>query len=165
VPKIDGWGVIALPTVFILVVVILPVAFGQSQHPPRPHAPGRLAVAADTTFREGVNAKLPPHLSTLLGVSREEECPVMQNVVRTGNLVQGIDVLAKSKSDVILFVVDETANDQKLYLTSPEGMLRKMVSVKAGVGGAVRLTDKEKEAFKKEKQFWVDRLAPSGATR
>ena len=89
----------------------------------------------------------------------------MQGVVRTGNQVQGIDVLVKNKNDIVLFVVDETANDQKLYLTSPEGTLRQMVSVKAGVGEVVRITDKDKEAFKKEKQFWVDRLVPTGAPK
>ncbi len=89
----------------------------------------------------------------------------MQGAVRTGNLVQGIDVLVKNENDIVLFVVDETANDQNLYLTSPEGTLRKVVLVKAGVGDVVRITDKEKEAFKKEKQFWIDRLVPSGAAK
>jgi hypothetical protein len=37
-----------------------------------------------------------------------------------------------------------------------------VVLVKAGVGDAVRITDKEESAFKKERQFWVDRLVPSG---
>ena len=89
----------------------------------------------------------------------------MQSVVRTGNLVQGLDVSVTHKNDIVLFVVDETANDQTLYLTSPEGALRKVVSVKAGVGDAVRINAKYQEAFKKEKQFWVNRLAPSGAAK
>ena len=89
----------------------------------------------------------------------------MQSIVRAGNLVQGFDVSVANKNDIVLFVVDETANDQNLYLTSPEGALRKVVSVKAGVGDVVRITDKDKEAFKKEEQFWVDRLVPSGAAK
>ena len=80
-------------------------------------------------------------------------------------MVQGIDVLVENKNDIVLFVVDETANDQNLYLTSPEGALRKVVSVKAGVSEVVRITDGDKTAFKKEMQFWVDRLTPSGATK
>ena len=89
----------------------------------------------------------------------------MQGVARTGTLVQGLDVSANNKKDIVFFVVDETANNQDLYLTSPEGTLRKVVSVKAGVGSEVRITDKERSAFEKEKQFWVDRLAPSAAAK
>jgi len=151
--------------VLTLVAGVLTAAVGQAQQAPRSHAQGRLALAADTTFRTGVHAKLPPHLSTLLGFSREEECPVMQNVVRTGNLVQGFDVSAANKQSIVLFVVDEATNDQNLYLTSVEGTLLKVVSVKAGVGDAVRISDKDRAAFNKEKKFWLDRLAPSGAAR
>lgn len=156
---------VGLLAVLILALVIVPAAAGQAQHSPRPHALSRLARAADMTLEKGMHAKLPPHLSTLLGLSREEECPVMQGVVRTVTQVQGFDVSVANKKDIILFVVDETANDQNLYLTSPEGMLRKVVSVKAGVGAAVRITDKEKKAFEKEKQFWVDRLVPTSAAK
>ena len=89
----------------------------------------------------------------------------MQSVVRTGNVVQGFDVSVTNKNDIVLFVVDEAANDQTLYLTSPEGTLRKVVSVKAGVGEVSPITDKAKKAFEKEKQFWVDRLAPARASK
>ena len=85
----------------------------------------------------------------------------MQSVVRAGTHVQGFDVSAANKNDIVLFVVDEKANDQTLYLTSSEGTLRKVVSVKAGVGDEVRMTDEEKTAFKMERQFWVDRLVLS----
>ncbi len=84
----------------------------------------------------------------------------MQSVVRTGTIVQGFDVSAADKKKIVLFVADETSKDQSLYLTTPEGTLLKVVSVKAGVGQAVRITDQERQGFKKEKQFWVDRLVP-----
>src|SRR5437016_14490792 len=48
--------------------------------------------------------KLPPHLSTLLGLSQEQECPVRQGVVRTGKVVQGFDVSTSNKNDVVLFI-------------------------------------------------------------
>jgi hypothetical protein len=156
VAKVRFAGLVA-----VLGVAILPVAGGQTQHSPRPHSQGRFARAADITFRDGAHAKLPPHLSTLLGLSKEQECPVMQSVVRAGTHVQGFDVSAANKNDIVLFVVDEKANDQTLYLTSSEGTLRKVVSVKAGVGDEVRMTDEEKTAFKMERQFWVDRLVLS----
>jgi hypothetical protein len=40
-----------------------------------------------------------------------------------------------------------------------------VVSVKAGVGDTVRITDKEREAFKKERQFWIDRLSTAPAKK
>jgi len=89
----------------------------------------------------------------------------MQSVVRTGTVVQGFDVSVADKNDTVLFVVDETTNDQTLYLTSPAGTLRRVVSVKNGVGAVARITDKDMKAFEKEKQFWIDRLAPARAAK
>ena len=147
--------------------VISPAASGQTRPSAGSHVQKRFARAADKTFREGIHATLPPHLSTLLGISSgEKECLVMQGVVRTGKVVQGFDVSVANKNDIILFVVDETAvNDQTLYLTSAEGNLRKVVSVKAGVGEVQRITDTDKKAFEKERQFWLDRLVPVGASK
>src|SRR5437016_6879248 len=59
---------------------------------PTPQARKRMVQAVDKTLQEGPHAKLPPHLSTLLGLSQEQECPVRQGVVRTGKVVQGFDV-------------------------------------------------------------------------
>jgi len=91
---------------------------------------------------------------------REKECLVMQGVVRTGRVVQGFDVSMVNKDDVVLFVVNETRNDQTLYLTSADGRLRRVVAVEAGVGQVRRITEQDRKAFEKEKRFWLDRLAP-----
>lgn len=130
---------------------------------PSPQARKRMVRAVDKTLQEGLHAKLPPHLSTLLGLSKEEECLVMQSAVRTGTVVQGFDVSTANKNDVVLFVVDETRNDQTLYLTSKEGVLRKVVRVEEGVGQVQKIMGEDRKAFEKEKQFWLDRLAPAGA--
>jgi hypothetical protein len=165
VSKVATRRFIGLFSILIVAVGIAPAAAGQAQPPPRSHAQGSLARAADATFRDGQEATLPPHISTLLGVSKEQELPVKQHVVRTGNLVQGFDVSVTNKSDIVLFVVDETTHDQNLYLTSPAGTLRKVVSVTAGIGQVVRIADKEQKAFEKETQFWTDRLVPSAAAK
>ncbi len=157
-------GLLAVFIVAVAVVVSAATA-RQAQHAPRTHAQKRLALAADTTVQKGFHAKLPPHISTLLGLSKEEECPVMQSAVRTGKQVQGLDVSVANKNDIVIFVADETSNDQVLYLTSPEGTLRRVVSINAGVGAAARATVEDRKAFEKEKQFWVDRLVPSGAAK
>ncbi len=125
----------------------------------------RFVLAVDRTLREGVQAKLPPHISTLLGLTQEQECPVRQAIVRTGTTVKGIDVSIADKNDIVLFVVDETAKDQTLLLTSPQGSLRKLVSVKAGVGAVSRITEKDRKAFEAEKRFWADRLARTTAPK
>ncbi len=132
---------------------------GQTRHSSQPQK--RFALAVDRTFHNGVQAKLPPHISTLLALAQEQESPVRQNVERSGTTVRGIDVSAGDKNDVVLFIVDESANDQTLYLTSPQGRLRRVVSVKAGVGSVSRITDDNRKAFDGEKQFWADRLGGS----
>jgi hypothetical protein len=164
VPKISRFDFGGLLAVLFLAVT-MPAVVGQAQQAPGSHAQPRFALAAETTFRKGVHATLPPHISTLLGISKEAECAVMQSVVHTGNLVQGFDVLVTNKNDIVIFVVDETANEQSLYLTSPAGTLRKVVSVKAGVGTVTRTSDKERKAFEKEKRFWIDRLVPAVAAK
>jgi hypothetical protein len=155
-----GWIVAIL-----FAAIVLPTANGQAQHSPHPSAKRKLAAAAETASRQGIHATLPPHISILLGITKEENWPVMQGVVRTGNMVQGIDVGVANQNDIVLFVVDEAASNQSLYLTSREGLLRKVVSVKAGVGGVVRITDEQRKAFEKEKQFWIDRLVPPAAAK
>ncbi|MGB8323027.1 MAG: hypothetical protein WCE52_08705 [Candidatus Acidiferrum sp.] len=125
----------------------------------------RMARAVDRTLQEGLHAKLPPHISTLLGLSREVECPVLQGVVRTGKVVQGFDVSRANKNDVVLFVANETTNDQTLYLTSKEAVLRKVVVVAAGEGRVKKISGEDRKAFEKEKQFWLDRLAPLDASK
>ncbi len=130
---------------------------------PAPQPRKRMIQAVDKVLKEGLHAKLPPHISSLLGLSKEEECPVMQGVVRTGKVVQGFDVSTVNKNDVVVFVVNETTSDQTLYLTSKEGVLRKVVKVEQGVGQGQKITGNDRKAFEKEKTFWLDRLAPAGA--
>ena len=144
----------------LTVVMFISAARAQSGPSPSLQERKRMVRAVDKTLQEGLHAKLPPHLSTLLGLSNEKECLVMQGVVRTGKLVQGFDVSTTNKNDVVLFVANETANNQTLYLTSKEGALRKVVTVEEGVGQVRKITSEDRKAFEKEKQFWFDRLAP-----
>lgn len=138
---------------------------GQSRPSPGSQLKARFAVAVDRTFQRGLQAKLPPHISTLLGLANGQECPVKQGVQRSGTIVRGIDVSVADQNDVVLFVVEESANDQTLYLTSAEGKLRRVVSVKEGAGRISRITDQHRKAFAKEKQFWVEQLAPGGVAK
>jgi len=80
-------------------------------------------------------------------------------------MVQGFDVSVGNKNDIVIFVVDEDKNNQVLYLTSAQGRLRKMVSVTSGVGSVAKITEEDKQAFEKEKKFWMARLVPSPAPK
>ena len=120
----------------------------------------RMAQAVDRTLKEGIQGKLPPHISTLLGLTKDEECPVVQGVIRSKGRVQGFDLSMLSKTDVVLFVVDEATGNQVLYLTSKTGVLRRVVKVHAGEGQVQKITAEDRKAFETEKQFWLDRLAP-----
>ena len=154
----------ALAVILLLTVVMsVSATHAQVQSLPSPQVRKRMVRAVDKTLQDGRQAKLPPHLSTLLGLSQEKECLVMQGLVQTGKVVQGFDVSTANKNDVVLFVVSETTNDQTLYLTSKEGVLRKVVTVEEGVGRVQKITSEDRKAFEKEKQFWLDRLAPGGA--
>ena len=153
--------------ILIASLAVLPAAADQAQHQTpagslhRGTDHSRLARAAEITSEKGFSAKLPPHISTLLRISNEQECPVKQSVSRSGSLVQGFDVSVSNKNDIIIFVVNEGSNDQSLYLTSPDGTLRRVVTVSKGVGNEIRITEKEKKAFREEVQFWLDRLVPA----
>lgn len=164
--RFDGeWSSrLAVAVVFLSTVVMSVSATHAQVHPlPSPQAKKRMVRAVDKTLHDDLHAKLPPHLSTLLGLSQEKECLVMQSMVRTGDVVQGFDVLTANKNDVVLFVVNEKQNSQILYLTSKEGVLRKVVKVEEGVGRVQRVTGEDRKAFEKEKQFWLDYLVPVGA--
>ncbi|HEX8893270.1 MAG TPA: hypothetical protein VF783_08095, partial [Terriglobales bacterium] len=105
----------AVAVVFLLTgLLLMPATRAQVRPSPNAQARERMVRAVDKTLEEGLPAKLPPHLSTLLGLSQEQECLVKQGVVRTGKLVQGFDVSTANKNDVVLFVVNETTNDQTL---------------------------------------------------
>lgn len=149
--------------VILLSAVCLAVV--QVKSAPKSQAQSGLARAAARVHREGLHATLPPHLATLLGLTKEQEYPVMQGILRNGKMVQGFDVSVDDENDIVLFVVDEAANDQTLYLTSAQGKLRKVVSVKNGVGSVSKITDENKKAFEKEKEFWLGRLAPPPAAK
>src|SRR6059058_4038044 len=138
----DAWRV-ALIVVFILGGLNFEAA-AQEQRSSGAHAQVRMTRAVDTTFEKGIHAHLPPHISTLLGLSMEKESPVMQSVVRTGQTVQGFEVSTANKNDVVIFVVDEASNDQTLYLSSASGRLRRVVAIEKGVGRVRAVSERDR---------------------
>jgi hypothetical protein len=119
----------------------------------------RLAAAIDRTVAEGHDAVLPPHVSHLLGISpQEHEVPIKQ-FVEMGEPIHGFEVSTAEHNNVVIFVESRAQKETTFYLTSRRGLLRKVLSVREGVGYDRSPTKDDKEAFEKEKQRWMDRLA------
>jgi hypothetical protein len=153
--------------IFVLLFSFAAVSQGTvpGPHKATVHAKTELAAAANNTLQTGFDAELPPHVSTLLGLTSEEKCAVKQGLLRSGDKIQGIEVTEKDHNDIVIFVVDEAAKSQTFYLTSPAGQLRKVLTVKQGLGQVVRPTKADLESFEKEKKLWKERQAAAKAAK
>ncbi len=150
----------ALAGLITVLLVVTGPAAGQARS--RTSGPGeRVARAADTVLGDGLEAKIPPHVSEMLGISAAlKDCPVKQRYQRDGTLVRGFEVSLTNHNDVVLFVADEGAKEQTYYLTSRLGRLRRVLAVREGVGHVWPVNGKQKAAFDKELHFWLARIVP-----
>lgn len=150
-------------TWFLLLVVLMAVSSAAQQPPKTSAAPkkkSRLAIAIDQTIEKGHDSSLPPHISDLLGISPErKEVPVKQ-AVRMGEPIRGFEVSTQNHNDVVLFVDSRAQKESTFYLTSRTGILRRVLSIREGVGHPRRPSKEDQAAFQKEKQQWVDELVP-----
>ena len=106
------------------------------------------------------DAVLPPHVSNLLGISPEErEVPVKQ-FVEMGALIRGFEVSTSEHNNVVIFFEDRAKKETTFYLTSRRGVLRRVLSVREGIGYGRVPNKADKDAFEKEKQDLVDKLVP-----
>jgi hypothetical protein len=83
---------------------------------------------------------------------------VVQGVLRSSERTQGFEVTEKNHNDIVIFIVDEMTKEQTFYLTSPSGSLRRVLSVKQGIGYVVKATRADIEMFQREKRMWEERL-------
>ncbi len=149
----------------LLIALLLPVvtclATGQARSAPGSGARGRVERAADIVLAAGLQAKIPPHVSEMLGISAgPTECLVSQRFERDGTLVRGFNVSLTKKDHIVLFVTDEAANEQTYYLTSRLGGLRRVGAVRGGIGRVWPVIGKQRAGFDKELQFWLDQIVP-----
>ena len=152
--------------VAFLLALVTGLTAGQAKSATGLGAHERIARAADIVLAAGFQAKIPPHVSEMLGISADQkECLVSQRFERNGTMVRGFNVSIADKHNIVLFVTDEGANEQTYYLTSGLGGLRRVVAVKGGTGHVVRVTGNEKAAFNTELQFWLDRIVPGKTSK
>jgi hypothetical protein len=77
-----------------------------------------------------------------------------------GEPIRGFEVSTAQANDVLIFVESRAQKQTTFYLMSKRGTLRKVLTVLEGTGYSRRPTKDDQEAFEKEKQRWVDQLAP-----
>ena len=152
--------------VVFLVLLLTCLAAGQAQSAPGFGNHERIARAANRVLVAGLQAKIPPHVSDMLGISANgKECLVAQRFERSRNLVRTFNVSITDRNNIVLFVTDEAANEQTYYLTSDQGRLRRVLAVRGGTGNVLRVTGKERTAFARELQFWLDRIVPATTSK
>jgi hypothetical protein len=144
---------------FILAFVAFSSLAIRSQTTAATKTQNRISRAVEVTLAQGHDALLPPHISHLLGISPESlEVPVKQ-FATMGEAVRGFEV-SLGDHDIVIFVEDRAKNESTFYLLSFRGNVRKVVSVQEGVGYDRTPTPADRKALEKEREFWLDRLAP-----
>jgi hypothetical protein len=149
-----------LPALMLVTLVLgLSSLSAQSHHRDASQSKNTLSAAVNRTLDEGHDAALPPHISHLLGISpQEHEVPVKQ-IVEMGEPIRGFEVSTAEHNNIVLFVESRAQKQSTFYLTSRRGSLRKVLAVIEGVGYARAPSNDDREAFEREKQYWVGRLA------
>ena len=131
-----------------------------SQSKPASKSNPRLGEAVEQTLAHGHDAVLPPHISHLLGISPDEkEVPVKQ-FVQLGEPVRGFEVSTEEHNNIVIFLESRAGKNSTFYLLSRRGILRKVLSVKEGVGYDRAPTAADKKDFAEQAQYWLDHLAP-----
>ena len=143
-----GWMIVAL---------VLGGAGGPADAPPPPWTEGLVSEA----LTRGFEATLPPHVSMVLGLAHEgEKVVVRQLVERTEKKVRTFNVSVAHHRDIVVFLVDESAQSASAYLISPGGKLRKAVTYQSG-GEPRLLTRAEAHGdFLREVRYWSQRAQP-----
>lgn len=122
----------------------------------------RLALAVNKTLEQGADAFLPPHISHLLGISPDEQKIAVKQFADMGEIVKGFEVSATNHNAIVIFVENPSqGGESTFYLLSARGTVRKVVSIKAGVGYDRAPTAADRKELAAEKQYWLDRLAPA----
>ena len=114
-----------------------------------------LAERIDQALQSGVDAKISPNLSLVLGLAKSDEAtPVKQFVYREGSHVRTFNVCAADHKKIVLLTVDEQTRTTTAFLISPKGNLRKAVSYTAGAASALLASDAAQLALRPELEFW-----------
>ena len=145
----------------ILVLGIVAFSLAHAQKTSAPKTDKRLALAVSKTLEQGHDVFLPPHISHLLGISPDEQKVPVKQLAEMGETIRGFEVSTANHNDIVIFVENQSQGDSIFYLLSATGTVRKVVSVKAGVGYDRAPTAADRTALAAEKKLWLDRLVPA----
>jgi len=120
-----------------------------------------LRALTDQTLRQGADAKLPPHLSVVLGLEAKlQSTPVRQLVERVGHEVRTFNVCSSNHQKLVIMTVDEEKQAVTGYLLSPGGKLSKAVSYSPGGAPRELPLAEARSGFNRELQYWSHRARP-----
>ena len=140
---------------------IVAFSLAHAQKTSAPKSDKRLALAVSKTLEQGHDVFLPPHISHLLGISPDEQKVPVKQLAEMGATIRGFEVSTANHNDIVIFVEKQSEGDSIFYLLSATGTVRKVVSVKAGVGYDRAPTAADRTALAAEKKLWLDRLVPA----
>ncbi|MBS0375058.1 MAG: hypothetical protein JSR73_10805 [Proteobacteria bacterium] len=121
----------------------------------------------DAALQRGADATLPPHLSVMLELTREEHAmPVRQWARREGSTVHTFNIIRASDGAPILVVTDERAKTTRAYSLTSEGELKRAVVYGAGRRTEVVPVARAREGFRAERDYWAGLVTrPDSAPR
>jgi hypothetical protein len=141
----------------LLALTAFPASPQKAKNAGKPFA----SLAERVLHGEGHDSHLPPNISHELGLTSKLGAVNVKQIAFPLNQkeVIGFNVCLENHRDIVIFWISDTA--WTYYLTSPEGVLRKVVhseKVPAEPTG-VRVTEiplsAAKDGFEKEKQCWL----------
>lgn len=110
---------------------------------------------AARALKEGPSSQLPPHLTSVLGLSGDGQgLAVRQIVSRDGFTVRTFNVGAQAPHRVVVMVADEAAKSTVAYLLTPHGHLRRALQYHAGEAPQELPVATAKSGFAAEVRFW-----------
>ena len=111
----------------------------------------------------GYDAKLPPHISMVLGIAQNGESVLVRQLMgRVEQTVHTYNVSVANHADVVLFLADERAQSTAVYLLSAGGKLRKAVTYHAGGEPQELTADDARRGLARERSYWAKYAAGSG---
>jgi hypothetical protein len=144
----------------ILILGFAALSVAQAQKGSAPKTDKRLVLAVNKTLEQGHDAFLPPHISHLLGISPDEQKVPVKQFAEMGEIIKGFEVSAANHNDIVIFVENHSQGDSTFYLLSARSTVRRVVSIKAGVGYDRAPTAADRKALSSEEQYWLDHLVP-----
>ena len=150
-----------MPRVILLSLAVLAGMSSLAQEAKNTEKP--LAPMVRRTLNDmGKDATMPPTLSNLLALTPNREAVAVKQVAAKirGTDMIGFNVSVQNHADVVIF--RETPTVRTYFLTSPAGVLRKVVESRKPANGVGDFETRElrpatvKKQFESERQCWMD---------